>query len=120
MSFARSINREYTAFYKAIFLFSLPKWVASYKTRLSLLLVTVVVLMVYILQMSASSIKGYQIQQWENKTKELSLQQEQLNIEIANLGSMNNLEKRLAEISMVPASNIKYVSVKTDKLVAKK
>jgi hypothetical protein len=103
MSFARSINREYTAFYKAIFLFSLPKWVASYKTRLS-----------------SSSIKGYQIHQWENKTKELSLQQEQLNIEIANLGSMNNLEKRLAEISMVPASDIKYVSVKTDKLVAKK
>jgi hypothetical protein len=120
MSFARSINREYTAFYKAIFSFSLPKWVSSYKTRLSLLLVSVAMLTVYILQMSASSIKGYQIQQWENKTKELSLQQEQLNIEIANLGSMNNLEKRLAEISMVPASDIKYVSVKTDKLVAKK
>ena len=120
MSFAKSINRECTSFFKAVFSFSLPKSVTSYKTRLGILLASIAMLVVYILQMSASSIKGYQIAQWENRTKELSLQQEQLNIEIANLGSMSNLEKRLSEISMVPASDIKYVNLKTDKLVAKK
>jgi hypothetical protein len=75
---------------------------------------------VYVLQVSSAVVSGYKIEQWENTIKNLTDQEQQLTIEVADLSSMSTIQKRLSDLSMIPASQIKYIVQKNGTIIAKK
>lgn len=120
MSFRRHVHNQYQVFTQTLHTILFPEWFTSFKFRVALLGLLVVVSILYVLQVSAAVVSGYQIEQWENKIKSLVDQEQQLTIEIADFSSISHIEKRLSELSMIPASQIKYVQQTEGGMVAKK
>lgn len=119
MSLRHQVQNHYQVFSATLNAMLFPKWFTSLKFRLILFSLVVLFGIVYILQVSSSVVGGYKIEQWEDKIKILTNEEQHLTIEMADLSSMTNIEKRLSELSMIPASQIKYVVQKTDGVVAK-
>jgi len=120
MSLKRSLAFQYRMLSQAVLSVELPLWFTNIRTRFFLFGLLIIMSIMYLVQISAIGVKGYEIQQWEKKIKDLSAENKKLSIEIADSGSMINIQKRLSEVTMVPALHIKYVVRKGDSLMAKK
>jgi len=62
----------------------------------------------YLSQANQAAIKGYQIQELENKNAEMIAEREKLEVEMASLQSINQIESKGAVNSMVPSKKINY------------
>jgi Tfp pilus assembly protein PilO len=97
----------------------LPTWLTTVRVRITLCLLLIVMSVGYVVHMSSVSVSGYEIQKWERKIQTLTNEQQQLSVEIADMGSLPHIQKRLQEISMIPVENVRHIKAK-DRAVAKK
>lgn len=119
MSYKRQFQAHYRNFEYALRTITLPSWLTSMACR-GVLLVSVIVLSVaYIARVNSASTTGFQMHDLEKQVMALNTDVQNMEIQIADAGSMNNTEKRLATLNMVKAENVQYLA-KTVATVAKR
>lgn len=65
----------------------------------------------YVLQMTTLSTKGFAITDLQRKLTTLKHQDRELTVKIAEFRSMHSVQKRLLELDMVPIDKITYIDV---------
>lgn len=98
---------------------TLPRWLTNSKTRFFLSIIIILLALTYVIQVSAAAVSGYEIQKWEKKVQSLAEEEKKLDVELADKGSIYYLEKRLQNLSMIPAEEVIYMKEK-DRSVAKR
>lgn len=78
--------------------------------RIFLIILTVVVGILYVIQTTGVSTKGYQISELEHQLGALEHETKKLDVQIAEHSSIQSIETRLAELQMVPADKMVYLS----------
>lgn len=73
----------------------------------------------YIARVNSAATTGFQMHDLENKVAVLNTDVQNTEIQIADAGSMNNIEKHLAELNMIKAEKVAYIA-KTTVAVAKR
>lgn len=68
-----------------------------------------VVVISYILQMTSVSTKGYEIESYEKKLEDLKRENQKLQIELADLNSIYNIEETSSKLSKVSPKDINYI-----------
>lgn len=63
----------------------------------------------YILQMTSVSTKGYEIESYEKKLEDLKRENQKLQIELADLNSIYNIEETSSKLSKVSPKDINYI-----------
>lgn len=82
-------------------------------TSFRAVLLTVIALfgVLYVVQTSSASTKGYEIRDLEGQIQSLEHETQRLEFEIATNRSMQSIQTRLAMMNMVPADNIEYATL---------
>jgi cell division protein FtsB len=68
-----------------------------------------VVVISYILQMTSVSTKGYEIESYEKKLDHLKRENQKLQVELADLNSIYNIEEASNRLSKVSPKDINYI-----------
>lgn len=110
MSYKRQLQAHYHNFIDALSTISVPEWLVGRGMRSTLLISVMFLSVAYMLRINSVSASGYEIHNLEKQVSELDNQVQDLKIRIADAGSMNNIEKRLPELSLVPANQIQRLS----------
>lgn len=82
--------------------------------RIFLLALIAIVGMLYVLQTTRVSTKGYAISDLEKKLTHLEHETKKLDVQIAEQQSMQNIQERLKQANMVPASEIVFIKTGAD------
>lgn len=90
----------------------MPQWIFSKATRLILSLLIVAFGAAYVLNTTSSATSGFAMHKLEKEVESLEIEVQKLQVEVASNSSIGNIESRLTKLNMVPAGNIKYLSVK--------
>lgn len=78
--------------------------------RIFLIVFTIIVGTLYVIQTTGVSTKGYEITALERQLVELGHETKKLDVQIAEYRSMQHIEHRLADLDMVPADKMVYMS----------
>lgn len=78
--------------------------------RIFLIIFTIIVGTLYVIQTTGVSTKGYEISALERQLVELEHETKKLDVQIAEHRSMQHIERRLAELQMVPADKMVYIA----------
>jgi len=62
----------------------------------------------YMVQMTSVATKGYEIEKYENKLNDLKRENQKLQVELAELGSIENFEEASSKFSKIEAKDITY------------
>jgi cell division protein FtsL len=68
-----------------------------------------VIVISYVLQMTSVSTKGYEIERYEKKLENLKKENQKLQIELADLNSIYNIEEASRKLSKVGPKDINYI-----------
>ncbi|MCX6782101.1 MAG: hypothetical protein NTW66_03220 [Candidatus Magasanikbacteria bacterium] len=98
---------------------SIPAWIYGYKARLAYAGVFASLLLAYICQVSVASGSGYEVNDLQKRVADLKSEIQKINVEVASLNALPNLEKRVQTSGMIAVASIKYVKP-ADIAVAKK
>jgi hypothetical protein len=80
-------------------------------TQINLILLGLIILfgLSYLFIINSLSTKGYEIKKLEQRLINLESSQKKLQVEAADLQSINNLQLEAAKLNFVPATNITYL-----------
>lgn len=109
MSYKRQLQAHYYNFMDAVRTMSVPQWLIGRGMRSTLLIGVIFLSAAYMVRINSVSASGYEIHNLEKQVSELDNQVQDLQIKIADAGSMNNIEKRLAELNLVAATKVKHL-----------
>lgn len=112
MSLKRQIQFKYKNFVSSCRAISLPQWITSKSMRVILSLTIVVFGVAYVLNTTSSATSGFEMNKLEKQVEALEAEVQKLQVEVASNSSVGNIQSRLTKLNMVPASGIKYLSVK--------
>lgn len=101
MSYKRQLEAHYRNLIHSILTISAPEWLTGRGMRASLVLVVMVMSAGYILQVNSVATSGYEAHALENQIAELNNEVRNLEIKIADAGSMNNIQKRLQGTNLI-------------------
>ena len=88
------------------------QWIFSTTFRFTLITMLLVFGVLYLMQTSSLSTKGYEINDLEKQIQALEQENQKLGFEVATHRSMNSIQNRLAGLSMVEAgNNVEYVTL---------
>lgn len=89
-------------------------WITTNVTRVNIVTfaVLIAVCFAYIIQVNNTASKGYQIRDLENTIHQLSVANQQSELEIHEAQSLNNIQHAVKMIGMVPADQAVYVDVR--------
>ena len=87
------------------------KILVSTSFRSILCVLTVVFGFMYVWQTNTVSTKGYQISDLERQIQELGYETRKLEVDIAQYKSMQNLQERLSQTSLVLVTDVDYMTV---------
>lgn len=93
---------------------AIPLWITTNVTRVNIVTfaVLLVVCFAYIIQVNNTASKGYQIRDLENTIHQLYVANQQSELEIHEAKSLNNIQRAVKMIGMVPADQAVYVDVR--------
>jgi hypothetical protein len=77
--------------------------------RIFLSILVLCLLGLYVARISVISVKGYDISNLEHQVKTLQEENQKIEFDIANKGSMQNIQARLQGIPFVPVEKPEYV-----------
>lgn len=100
--------------------FNLPMWTDSLAIRGVLLGLIVLVAVGYVFKTNSLSTSGYKTYDLDKQISVLQQDVDQLQTQVAEAQSLTTINKRLGEIKMVQATDIKYLSAEVGQAVAKK
>ncbi len=63
----------------------------------------------YIAEINSVTAKGYQIRELEEQISELTVHNERMELEVATLQSMQNVNERIRMLGMVPSGGVDYL-----------
>lgn len=89
---------------------ALRKLIFSASFRVVLLSVIVFFGILYIVQMSSVSTKGFVISDLQKEVQLLEQETQQLNVKIAQYRSMNSIQERLKDMNLVSVNTVEYVT----------
>lgn len=86
-------------------------WVTTNVTRVNMVAFAVLALIcfAYIVQVNSTASKGYQIRDLENTIHQLSVANQQTQLEITQAQSLENIQHAVKMIGMVPSDQVQYV-----------
>lgn len=89
-------------------------WITTHVTRVNMITFAVLVVFcfAYIIQVNSTASKGYQIRDLQNTIHELTVANQQSELEIHEAQSLNNIQHAVKMIGMVPADQAVYVDVR--------
>lgn len=92
---------------------SLPLWITTNVTRVNIVTfaVLLIVCLAYIVQVNSTASKGYQIRDLETTIHELTVANQQSQLEINEAQSLDNIQHAVKMIGMVPVEQAVYVDV---------
>lgn len=108
MSIKRQIQFKYRDMIRSVQTVSVPAWLTSKATRLSLFSIIFIFGIAYIVNTAASATSGYKMHELEKQTAALEEEVQKLQVEIADNSSMNSISSRLVKLNMVEAGNLAY------------
>ncbi|MBU0597004.1 hypothetical protein KJ641_02540 [Patescibacteria group bacterium] len=89
---------------------AVKKWMVSTSFRVSLLVMIGIFGLLYIIQMSSVSTKGFTISELQQDIQSLENETRALSVQIAEHRSMASIQDRLSGMNLVAAGNIEYVT----------
>ncbi|MDD2656962.1 MAG: FtsL-like putative cell division protein [Patescibacteria group bacterium] len=90
---------------------ALNKLLFSTSFRVSVGIFVLVFGVLYILQTTSVSTKGYMISDLERQVAKLEYENRKMDVQIAKLKSMQNLQDRIAKTDLVYVTNVDYLQV---------
>lgn len=112
MSIKRQIQSKYRNLVHALETISVPQWLTSRTTRVSLLAVIFLFSIAYIVNTTSSATSGYQMHELEKKMSLLEVEVQKLQVEIADNSSMSSISSRLVKLNMAEVGSVKYLTIK--------
>lgn len=90
---------------------SIRLWITTHATLLNIVTFAVLLLVsfAYIIQVNGTASKGYQIHDLENSIHQLSIANQQSELEIREAQSLKNINRAVKMIGMVPVDQATYV-----------
>ncbi len=85
------------------------QWVLGASFRFSLLGLMVFLGVLYVVQTSAISTKGYEIRDLKKQVQDLEKENQNMQFSIANYSSLKSIQERLKGTGMVAVSDVQYV-----------
>jgi cell division protein FtsL len=79
--------------------------------KISLIVFAMIFAVMYLIQVSSVSTKGYEISDLEGQIQELQQENQKLDYKIATYRSMKSIQERLQNTEMVPVNNVEYVTL---------
>lgn len=110
MSYKRQLQAHYQNFIDAVTTMTVPQWVTGRAMRSTLVLSVMFLSVAYLVRINSAATSGYEIHNLQKQVNEVSVQVQDLQIKIADAGSMYNIEKRLPELSMVMAGTAQRIN----------
>jgi len=114
----RKINYKLSEIKTFFLSFRMPKWFGYKIFKLGTLMVLVLLIGGYVVKISSTAVSGYEIHDLEEKVGSLEKEISKIEIELADYGSLQNIEIRLASTDMIEVNKISYVTTGRDSLVA--
>ncbi len=84
------------------------QWFFSTSCRFFLVGLTVLFGVLFIWKTSTASTKGYELNDYEKQINSLEQENQRLQLQIAEIQSLKNIEKRIPELGMVVADSAEY------------
>ncbi len=81
------------------------------QVRFGLFGLALTLLVMYVIQTSTLSTKGFDIAQLENHIRELEQENQRIDFQIAQQRSMQSIQTRLTTLGMIPAENPQYINL---------
>jgi len=103
----RNEKRNFLRYFKGIFL------------NIFLICGLIGIFILYLTQVNSKAANSYKINELEADIDVLSNKKSELNLQIADLKSMNNLDKRIAKLNLIKSDNLIYLE-EQDRMVAAK
>lgn len=119
MSIRLRVRYQFRSFFHYVFAFSVPEFLTGTFAKVTVTTLAFLLMIGYVVQISELTTGGYEIATLEKSITALKDENKTLNTELAASQSMTSIKKRLNEISMVRAEQIKYVRVQ-DNVVAQR
>lgn len=93
---------------------AIPLWITTHVTYVNMVtfVVFVAVFFAYIIQVNSTASKGYQIRDLNNVIHELTVANQQFELEIHQAQSLDNIQHAVKMIGMVPADQAVYVDAR--------
>ena len=110
MSYKRQLQAHYQNFIDAVTTITIPEWVSGRAMRSTLFLSVMFLSVAYMMRINSAATSGYEIHSLEKQVSEANVEVQDLQIKIADAGSMYNIEKRLPELSMVMAGPVQRLN----------
>lgn len=110
MSYKRQLQAHYHNFVQAVRTMAMPVWLTGRGMRSTLLISVMFLSAAYMVRINAVSATGYEIHSLEKQVSEMGNQVQDLQIKIADAGSMNNIEKRLPELNFVAVTKVQHLN----------
>ncbi|MBI5221527.1 MAG: hypothetical protein HY979_01860 [Candidatus Magasanikbacteria bacterium] len=110
MSYKRQLQAHYHNFIEAVRTIVMPQWLTGRAIRSTLLIGVMLLSVAYMLRVNSVSASGYEIHNLEKQVSEMDNQVQDLQIRIADAGSMSNIEKRLPQLNLVAATVVKHLN----------
>ncbi|MCX6780138.1 MAG: hypothetical protein NT034_03095 [Candidatus Magasanikbacteria bacterium] len=110
MSYKRQLQAHYHNFINAVRTTEVPAWISGRGMRSTLLLSVVFLSGAYMVRINSVSASGYEIHNLEKQVSEMDNQVQDLQIKIADAGSMNNIEKRLPDLNLVAVGKVQRLT----------
>ena len=110
MSYKRQLQAHYQNFIDAVCTITVPEWISGRAMRSTLLLSVMFLSVAYLVRINSAATSGYEIHSLERQVSDANVEVQNLQIKIADAGSMYNIEKRLPELSMVMAGPVQRIS----------
>ncbi len=108
--FVASSNRYQTKQNRNLIGASVTKVMGPVTTSLLLAIIIGVLALLYLTQITKTSVYGYQVNNLDNQRKDLTAQQQGLQIEAARLQSLANIQNRPVVGSLSPESNPQFIN----------
>lgn len=89
---------------------AVKRWFFGTSSRIALVACILVFGIMYLMKTSTLATKGYAITDLQKQMNELERENERLQVRIAELGSMTNIEDRLKSMSLVAVDHVEYIS----------
>lgn len=110
MSYKRQLQAHYHNFVQAVGTIAMPEWLTGRGMRSTLLISVMFLSAAYMVRINAVSASGYEIHNLEKQVSEMDNQVQDLQIKIADAGSMNSIEKRLSELNLVAVTKVQRLN----------
>lgn len=88
---------------------ALRAWMFSTSFKATLIIGIITLGILYVLQMTALSTKGFAITDLQKQLTSLKHEDRNLTVQIAEYRSMTSLQERLARLDLVPVDNVTYI-----------